>query len=552
MTNAPLEIETRRAQVVIVGAGPTGLVAANLLGLAGIETVVLERSAGLSSYPRAISIDDEGLRICQALGLLDEVLKDVLLDVPVRYLSGRHVLARIAPRQQRHGFPLFSVFYQPALEATWFQGLKRFPDVNCYFEHIVEGVEQDDQHVGLHVKTPAGDVVRLECDYLLACDGGRSQIRRQLGIAMRGRSAPQKWLVVDCEQDRSAETIIQFFCNPDRPAVTLPAPGQRRRWEFMLLPGEQESELLELERIRALIQLYDPASQVQVTRQAIYAFHALRAKQLSRGRIFLLGDAAHLMPPFGGQGLNSGLRDAHNLCWKLALVLGGQASPRLLESYQDERAEHVDQMIRFSTLLGRVIMPTVRPLALLRDMILGCLNLVPAAREIIREAAIKPPPKYKAGWQLPGGGIGGIKRQSLRGLMLPQPLVMNEAGKSVRLDELLGQGFALLRLTSDPQTAFVGWEGAYWEGLPLRLLGVIPRPGVLRKEKAAGLPLVVADPAVITIGDIQGVLGNLLQQRQDVYLLVRPDRYILDVFPVLDSATFQRTLKDSLLARNLI
>lgn len=545
MTNAPLEIETRRAQVVIVGAGPTGLVAANLLGLAGIETVVLERSVGLSSYPRAISIDDEGLRICQALGLLDEVLKDVLLDVPVRYLSGRHVLARIAPRQQRHGFPLFSVFYQPALEATLFQGLKRFPTVKPYFEHAVEGVEQDGQQVGVHVKTPAGNVVRLECDYLLACDGGRSQIRRQLGIAMRGRSAPQKWLVVDCEQDRSAEIIIQFFCNPARPAVTLPAPGQRRRWEFMLLPGEQELELLEPEQIRKLIQLYDPESQVQITRQAIYAFHALRAKQLSQGRIFLLGDAAHLMPPFGGQGLNSGLRDAHNLCWKLALVLGGQASPRLLESYHDERAEHVDQMIRFSTLLGRVIMPTARWLALLRDAVLGCLNLVPAAREMIREAGIKPPPKYKAGWQLPGGGI---KRQSLRGLMLPQPLVMNEAGKIVRLDELLGQGFALLRLTSDPQTAFVGWEDAYWEGLPLRRLGMIPRPGVLRKEKAAELPLVLADPAVIMIGDIQGVLGHLLQQRQDIYLLVRPDRYILDVFPVSDSATFQRTLKDSLFA----
>ena len=378
--------------VVIVGAGPTGLAAGNLLGQAGIETLILEQSAELCTFPRATAIDDEGLRICQSLGLGEQVLSHTLLDLSVYYRSNGRLLARVAPQGRRNGYPFISTFYQPEFENILLHGLQRFSHVQTRFQHTVESLQQHEDEVVVTVRDADGSRQEITCAYLLACDGGKSTIRRMLNIAMRGTTYAQRWLVIDAVNDEAGEDtapFATFFCDPQRPAMTILSPGQRRRWEFMLLPGETDATLLNDERIATLIKQTGYTAEPHITRKTIYTFHAARAASFSQGSIFLLGDAAHLMPPFGGQGMNSGLRDAHNLCWKLAMVLRGQANPRLLDTYQVERAPHVAAMIRLSTLLGNIIMPTRKPTAIVRDGIFHILNTIPPTRTLLTEGGIK-------------------------------------------------------------------------------------------------------------------------------------------------------------------
>ena len=412
------------ASVVIVGAGPTGLAAANLLGQAGIDTLVLERNPGLSAFPKAISLDDEGLRICQSLGLGDEVLAHALLNLQVHYRSRRRLIARVAPTDRRNGYPFTSTFYQPEFEEILLHGIQRFLCVQIRFAHTVESCQQSNEQVILTVRTPDGSQQEITCTYLLACDGGKSTIRHILDIPMRGMTFAQQWLVIDSIHDEQATPVATFFCDPQRPAMTILAPQQRRRWEFMLLPGETEKEMLQDEYIATLLQQVGCTYTPHITRKAIYTFHAAIATSFARERIFLLGDAAHLMPPFGGQGMNSGLRDAHNLCWKLALVLQGQAAPQLLDTYQQERYPHVSAMIRFSTFLGHVIMPTTEPIAILRDSVLRILNAIPITRALFTEARIKPAPRYKHGAIVSHFSGNTRASRALTGLLLPQPTVI--------------------------------------------------------------------------------------------------------------------------------
>lgn len=491
--------------VIIVGAGPTGLAAGNLLGMMGIDTLILERNAGLSNYPKAISIDDEGLRICQAMGLHHAVMEHALLDVEAHYISGKRLLARVAPISKPNGFPLISTFHQPTLEAILRNGLKRYSCVSIQFQSEVERFEQQDEGVVVTVTTPGGDPPsrRIECAYLLACDGGKSGIRRDLNIPMRGSTYTQKWLVNDTEQDLDTTSAIKFFCNPDRPAVTVPAPQLRRRWEFMLLPGETEADLLQGGRANQLIRQSGGPFAPQITRSVVYTFHAASAATYLRGRVFLLGDAAHMMPPFGGQGMNCGLRDAYNLCWKLRLALQGLAHPALLHTYSVERSQHTQQLIRLSTFLGNIVMPTSKPLALLRDALFRALNTIPPIRRFLSEAGIKPQPRYTRGFLLIYPAWRRLITStvaSMTGKMLPQPETVSDTGKKVLLDTALGPGFALLRLHNDPQKAFSSLKSDIWQRLDVRFVAM--------QNEVKHFPL----------------------RNPRLFVLVRPDRYVLGVF----------------------
>ncbi len=509
--------------VIIVGAGPTGLMLGNLLGMAGIETLILERNAGLSDCPKAIALDDEGLRVCQAVGLGEAVSENLLLDIDAHYVSAGRLFVKVAPTSKRNGYPLISTFHQPEFEAILLDGLERFACVKVWFEHALETFEQTDQGVLARVRTPEGAQIEIACAYLAACDGAKSGVRRALDIPMLGTTFAQKWLVVDCVHDEDPAMVATFFCNPGRPAVTVPAPHKGRRWEFMVLPGEREEELLRTENVQALIQQNGGPDGPDIIRQAIYTFHAVLAKTFSQGRVFLLGDAAHLMPPFGGQGMNCGLRDAHNLGWKVAMVLRGQASPALLETYHVERHAHTAQMIWLSNFLGSIVMPTARPAALMRDMIFHGIQTVPAIREFLTEGRLKPPPRYKKGFMLPRGGR---QNKVMAGLMLPQPEVITSRGERVMLDEVLGPGFALLRFYDDPAKAFAPLKAGFWKRLGARFVCV--RPG----GQAPG-----ESEDCVVVSDSQQEIGRFLRNDRDLFVIVRPDRYI---FGVLQSGEADR------------
>lgn len=511
--------------VIIVGAGPTGLAMGNLLGMYGIDTLLLEEHAGLSQSQKAIAIDDEGLRVLQAMGLHHVMIERLLYGMEAHYHSGATLIARVAPTSRPNGFPLISTFLQPELETVLLNGLQRYDCVTAQFQRVVEGFEQHSDSVIVTTRVPDGSWIQYECAYLLACDGGKSALRRALDIPMRGSTYAQRWLVIDSTQHSDPSTIIRFFCNPRRPAVAVPGPGQARRWEFMLLPGEQDADLLQDERVHALIQSVggtgntggtgdkDSTNHPHITRKVIYTFHSLIAATFSHRRVFLLGDAAHLLPPFGGQGMNCGLRDAHNLAWKLHLVLQGLASPALLESYTVERRAHTAQLLAFSKFAGNIVMTTRRPVALFRDTLLRLLYTVPFSRAYLTEMRIKPQPRYKRGfllsWETPAN-------RKLAGRMLPQPAITVAGGKKLLLDGVLGSGFSLLRLHDNPQKAFANLHNPYWKRLGVQFVAI--------RRDGGSFPF--NDP--------------------QLYVLVRPDRYIYGAFREGQEEQFLRLLRDDL------
>ena len=557
-------------RVAIIGAGPTGLTAANLLGQAGIETLLIERNARLSADPRAITIDDEGLRICQALGLIDEVSAHAQFDVEAHYVSQRKYLIKVTPSHHSYGYPQISTFHQPDLEDILYKGLARFPCVTVRFGHTVVAIGQTSEGVTLDLLTDENGRQTLTCKYVLACDGGRSSIRHLTGIAlhppdMRNLTAAsertfvsqirkrhtdhtQRWLVVDSINASENSSPIIFFCNPARPAVTVPSPAGRRRWEFLLKPHEHAKQFLNADTISLLIKQasatlpaenhsLDQAYLAPITRQAVYTFHATVAETFSRGRVFLLGDAAHLMPPFGGQGMNSGLRDAYNLCWKLQLVLQKKAHPQLLTTYQHERLPHITQMIFFSSILGAIIMPTQHPLAYIRDITIKSLTSIGHLRRRLTEMNVKPQPKYRRGILL-SRQLTSATAQT--GQLICQPFVQTIQGEQVRLDQILGNRFSLLKLYEKEKQPFVSAQAEIWTHLNTQFILILSA----EEAKPSRLTRLENHPqkSIKVIIDNEGQLRHLLQHNPNAFLLLRPDHYIMGIFHTASMRNVERQL----------
>ena len=275
----------------------------------------------------------------------------------------------------------------------------------------------------LAVATPSG-ATTVEADYVVACDGGASPTRERLGVRLVGSTYSERWLVVDAIVRNHGVKQITFTCDPRRPRVELPAVGERVRWEFMQLPGESEETLKRDETIRALVAEAAGDRSFEIERKAVYAFHARVAEHWRRGRVFLAGDAAHLMPPFAGQGMNGGMKDASNLAWKLAAVLRGLAPDAILDTYEVERAPVVRKMVEVSRRLGAVIMPTNRIAAAARNSLFACLNLSSRFRAFIGRGGVVPPPAIHR------SALTSRDRDAVIGQMAPQP--RSHRGRALR------------------------------------------------------------------------------------------------------------------------
>jgi 3-(3-hydroxy-phenyl)propionate hydroxylase len=317
--NAPLPLSSMPAlsggthfPVVIVGAGPTGLMLANLLAMQGVNALVIERSTNTVGEPRAVTIDDESLRTVQATGLIGEVLPHVVQGYGVHYYSWRgKEFARIEPNAMEHGFPKRNAFRQQVLVGQLRDGLQRFAGSAIWFGHeLVKFRDEGDAGGAVHLELRHdGETRHISCNWLVACDGGRSGVREQLGISLTGSTYDEKWLIVDLLERSSAFRHTRTWCDPARPAIRLPGPDGTLRYEFMLHEGEDPDEMLDEARVRSWIHAREPAdAQLAITRKVVYAFHARVAGKWKSGRVLLAGDAAHLTPPFAGQGMNSGVR----------------------------------------------------------------------------------------------------------------------------------------------------------------------------------------------------------------------------------------------------
>ncbi len=499
--------------VAIVGAGPTGLVLANLLACQGIAVLLLERGATTVDEARAVTIDDESLRTIQSAGLIESVLAHVVQGYGVHYYSWRNRLfARIEPTSTEYGYAKRNAFRQQVLLRDLLAGLARFPHVDVRFEHTLLSFEPFAHGVRLQVDTPQGPR-EFQCDWLVACDGGRSPIREQLGYVLQGSSYDEKWLIADLLGRASPFRHTRTYCDPVRPAIRLPGPQGTVRYEFMLHPGEDAEAVLDEAQLRSWIRHRDAAdAELPIARKVVYAFHARVADRWRAGRVFLAGDAAHLTPPFAGQGMNSGVRDAANLAWKLAAVVRGEMPEGLLDTYERERKPHAWSLIQMALRIGRFMQPKQVWTAALAQGALKVMSLLlPPVRDYVLHLKFKPQPRFAEGFFCPDAAS---KARVPPGQLLPQPRVELACGRRVLLDDVLGHGFALLQLAGTPALQLPG---------PLRSV----RVAVVRRADDFLPELADAHPGATLVRDIDGALEALLASAGAEAIVLRPDRYVL-------------------------
>jgi 3-(3-hydroxy-phenyl)propionate hydroxylase len=389
----------RTADVIVVGLGPTGAVLSHLLARAGLRVTVFERDPEVHPKPRAVFFDDEIMRLLAALGLAHEA------GAFTRPVQGMDLVNRAgdllyqyrpaAPRSEL-GFAEGYMFSQPDLETLLRRSLADLATVELVLGAEVESVERlglrqpeselpaDAPHALVRGDLPRpwylvtaatldGAQVTAQAPFVVGCDGARSTVRVAVGSDLEQLGPDADWLVVDLQLDPGVQAWLDLpdvtvqYCDPGRPATFVPLPGDRVRFEIRLLPGDDREALVTPDALRELLRTWMPADDYTVERAVIYTFHALLAERWRHEGLFLAGDAAHQMPPFLGQGMCSGIRDAANLAWKLAWVAQGWGSDALLDTYASERSAQTRAVIEVDLELGDLIQTTDPERAEMRD-----------------------------------------------------------------------------------------------------------------------------------------------------------------------------------------
>ena len=479
--------------VAIVGCGPTGVVLAGLLGLAGHKVHVCDRLSGVHQIPRAIAMDHEILRVLQQLGVLDEVIAHVEPFTPSEYFSVDGQLIRrmtmVAPPYPQGHTPSV-VFTQPPVETILRERVAAMPNVSLALGVAMTGFEQDADGVTLRYND--GQTVRAR--YAVACDGGGSAMRASLNIGLEDLDFDEPWLVVDVLVNdqglaKLPKTSVQY-CEPERPCTLVIGPNNHRRWEISLLPGEDPAEAATPERTWQLLSRWLTPEDGTLWRQSSYRFHALVAQNWRVGRCFVAGDAAHMQPPFLGQGMCQGVRDAANLAWKLGAVLGGEVSGdaalRLLDSYGIERQAHVRELTQRIKGVGAVICERDPAKARARDarLLAECGGVV---QDTPRQDIL---PALSTGLLWPSPGAGSL---------FPQPRLLGNASLGdpggMLMDDLCGHGWRLV------------------------LDGTLAAPAAL----PAGITAI--DTSAGATAETQGVVAAWMQRQGAHAALVRPDNH---------------------------
>ena len=465
---------TTDADVIIVGCGPVGVMAALRSAQRGLSVIALDRDPDLYPFPRAIGMDDEVQRLFQNAGLTDQLKEWSTRMMGAEFLdaNGVRVVGMELPpdfRGPSGHYPMVS-FDQPSVEQFLrAAAIKAGVDVRLGVE--VTAVTSDQPTSDASVTLADGSILRAR--WVIGADGASSTVRRLIGVTLEDQGFDEPWLVVDTtklDPGLALSPLAQQHCNPERVVTVVPGHGTRRRWEFQLREGETREEMLEPSRIAELLKPWGTPDQLHVDRAAVYRFHAAVADTFRRGNVFLVGDAAHQMPPFNGQGMCTGMRDADNLTWKLAHVANGLAGDALLDTYDSERRPHAAGQVEHSADAGRLI------------------------NAIAEGGAHSYESGYGGGRSFPHLEAGLVDGSHPRtGHPFPQPLVAGTL-----FDERLGDGWALVGATTP----------------------------VLGLWATIGARAVATDPDAFP-----GLLDD------GVVIIVRPDRYVAAVTTDLDMTT---------------
>ncbi|MGB5695096.1 MAG: bifunctional 3-(3-hydroxy-phenyl)propionate/3-hydroxycinnamic acid hydroxylase [Polyangiales bacterium] len=444
-----------KTDVLVVGFGPVGAAITNLLGRYGVRTIAIDTATTIFPQPRAIALDNEALRILQLAGLPEGAFETIAIPEVRMHSPYVGQLARLDTGGCLDGHPKLVTFYQPELELALRSRVRDYPHVTVALGVELIDFAEEASGVRARLRRQDGSVRTVHAQYLIGADGAKSTVREALGVGFDGRTYIEDWLIVDAKHASTSIDHIEFLCDPRRPTPHMVAPGGRQRWEFMLHPGESRDEMLRLEKVRELLSPWGGPDDMEIERTAVYRFHARTVEHFRKGRAFLAGDAAHITPPFAGQGLVAGLRDAANLCWKLAWVVQKRADPIILESYDQERRPHAKAMIALARLLGRIVMPRSRAQALGTGVLMRTLRLIPAARSYFEDLKIKPQNQFDQGLfvgqqrRLRGDVLRSTKARLTRGALFPQAWVQ-QSTRGCWSDEALGLGLVLIGFGVDP------------------------------------------------------------------------------------------------------
>lgn len=465
----------RDSDVAIVGYGPTAAILANFLGAQGWNVDVFERSPSIFNLPRAVHFDDEVMRIFQKLGLarLIEAIAQKVKGMDLVGADGALLARYAAPTAPTHqGWYEGYFFHQPELEHILRQGVMRYPNVQVHLGTEVQSIAMDDHRAVVRGQGPSAPF-STTAKFVIGCYGARSITGSAIQTAAHDFGADKVWVVIDVRllRDPGLPDVTVQYCDPARPCTYIPLPGQMRRFELMLLPGEQASEMVAPERIRAMVARWLQPEDYVVERAAAYTFHATLATRWRKGPVLVAGDAAHQMPPFLGQGMGAGARDVANISWKLDLVLKGIAKPTLLDTYQTERSPHVQATIESDLWLSNIIQTRDAEAARVRDQQMAANT----------DGGVLVPPSPQLGGDLCASDE-----------VCRRPFVQPVSSQAPMHDEVLGHGFALVGSIA-PST---------WADTVLQVIGT-------RR---------IADPIP--------PVAQWLQSLGAAAVLVRPDRYV--------------------------
>ena len=506
--------------VAIVGLGPCGAVAAALLGQAGLRVLVLDKSHSVYDKPRAVAMDHEIMRVLQGIGVADAVLPHTEPFSASEHFGADGQLIRrltMLPPPYPMGWTPSMVFRQPPVEQILRDRVAALPSVDVRLGVELVALEQDGEGVSLQLQSQDGSVRPARAAYVIGCDGASSTVRRLVGIELEDLDFDEPWLVVDVLANARGLAKLPKasaqFCEPTRPISFLIGTDNHRRWEIMLLPGEDAQAMAQEAEVWKLLARWITPDDGELWRRASYRFHALVAKDWHKGCVFIAGDAAHQQPPFLGQGMCQGVRDVSNLAWKLQQAIAGKAgnaAEALLDTYGQERGAHVRQLTATIKGIGRYICE--------RDPV--------AARErdarLIAEAGgtVKSQPRQDLIPGLKVGLLSGLDHPCASahpaqpaptappphpavGTLFPQPRVLQN-GQPVLLDDAAGSGWRIVL-----GDAALGWSPTAGTGYALLRVATTPQPGAWTET--------------------EGVLAGWFQRHTCAAAIVRPDHYVYAV-----------------------
>lgn len=509
--------------VALIGYGPVAKVLAMMLARQGRSVAIFERFPEPYTMPRAVCIDHELYRVLHAAGFAHEV-ENVTQPAPLYqwFNADWKMLLEIDWTQESiSGGPEVNFVHQPTLEASLDAAVQRQANVALHRGWEGIGLDQDDDQVTVEVRhTGTGEVKSVRCRYLVGVDGANSFVREALGITREDLGFEADWLVIDMLLNEGLDhaslgiPAAGQYCNPMRPTTIVPGGIQNgrvcRRWEFMRLPHETKADMESTEAVWRLLGRWVKPDQAELVRHTIYTFRSLVADRWRVGRVFLAGDAAHLMPPFMGQGMCAGMRDAWNLSWKLGLVLDGKADESLLDTYMAERRPHVTDIIRASIYLGQIICIADPEKAAERD-------------RAFLEGTAPPPPPFPS---LVQGLLHDPASDPLAGKLSPHGTV-KYGGRTGRFDDLVAPGFTILSRAGDPRATLTQGQRAFLASIGANLVSLEAPSSASTSPATLDL-----DSKFIPFMDGHGVAA----------LVVRPDFYIFgsartlaDLGPVVDA-----------------